>query len=223
MIINKTKDMKTFYFNIQSKGGAGKSMLTYLQALKLENDDNSFFIDLDSSTRTSAKQLKFISAKKRLIETDIMDEFQRIEREKLFAVLEGLSEDIDSENIYLDFGAPESEQFPKLFRMEFTAKEFKAFETDIDARFIFNIVIAGGPAYTSCMDYADHVATSLNGEFDVFLYLNEYSFQSQTSIMEEVNQYAEKNKEIIKGVVPFGNIYVDRMSGRNILENVKHG
>ena len=31
--------MKTIYLNIQSKGGAGKSMLTYLQALKHENDE----------------------------------------------------------------------------------------------------------------------------------------------------------------------------------------
>jgi hypothetical protein len=30
--------MKTFYFTIEAKGGAGKSMLTHLQALK--NEDN---------------------------------------------------------------------------------------------------------------------------------------------------------------------------------------
>lgn len=217
------KIMKTFYFNIQAKGGAGKSMLTYLQALKRENDTESVFVDLDNSTKTSAKQLKFLAGEKdRLISVDIIDEFHRIEREKLFGVLEELNDTAFS-TIYLDFGAPESEQLPKLFSMDYTVKEFKAFETSIDANFIFNIVVAGGPAYTSCMEYADYVATSLKGEFDVFLYLNEYSFLSQSAIIEEVNQYAEKNKKIIKGVARFGNISVDRMSGQKIMENVKQG
>lgn len=30
-------------------------------------------------------------------------------------------------------------------------------------------------------------------------------------------------KELVKGVRPFGNIYVERESGRNIMDNVKHG
>src|SRR3954464_5320818 len=76
--------MKTFYFNIQAKGGAGKSMLTYLQALKNEENESTLFVDLDNSTKTSIKQLKFLKDKKRLVETDIIDAFRRIEREKLF-------------------------------------------------------------------------------------------------------------------------------------------
>jgi cellulose biosynthesis protein BcsQ len=59
--------MKIFYFNIQSKGGAGKSMLTYLQALKHETNDQAVFVDLDSSTKTSVRQLRFIGIKKRFL------------------------------------------------------------------------------------------------------------------------------------------------------------
>jgi len=51
--------MKSFYFNIQSKGGSGKSMLTYLQALKHEKNEKAAFVDLDSSTQTSTRQLHF--------------------------------------------------------------------------------------------------------------------------------------------------------------------
>ena len=47
--------MKTYYFNIQAKGGAGKSMLTYLQALKNEENASTLFVDLDNSTKTSPK------------------------------------------------------------------------------------------------------------------------------------------------------------------------
>ena len=40
--------MKTIFLNIQSKGGAGKSMLTYLQALKHQGNEHVAFVDLDS-------------------------------------------------------------------------------------------------------------------------------------------------------------------------------
>src|SRR3954467_6296999 len=116
--------MKTFYFNIQAKGGAGKSMLTYLQALKNEDNENALFVDLDNSTKTSLKQLKFLKEKRRLVETDITDAVKRIEREKLFQVLEGLR-GMDFNEYYLDFGAPESEQLPSLFTLDFSADEFK--------------------------------------------------------------------------------------------------
>jgi cellulose biosynthesis protein BcsQ len=49
--------MKTIYFNIQSKGGAGKSMLTYLQAIKNEQNEKAFFVDMDGSTLTSSQAL----------------------------------------------------------------------------------------------------------------------------------------------------------------------
>lgn len=214
--------MKTFYFNIQAKGGAGKSMLTYLQALKREDDKETVFVDLDNSTKTSVKQLKFLGEKERLITTDIIDSFNRIEREKVFNVLEQLNETSFTE-FYLDFGAPESEQLPSLFKMDFTVEEFKEFEQSIDAKFVFNIVISGGPAYRSCMEYASVVAEALNGEFDVFLFLNEFTFQAYPTLLQEVNSYAEENKDLVKGVCQFGNISTDRISGQNIMENVKDG
>ena len=55
--------MKQFQFNVQAKGGSGKSMLTYLLALKYETDQRVYFIDLDSSVRTSLQQLKFLHGK----------------------------------------------------------------------------------------------------------------------------------------------------------------
>ena len=60
---NKNNYMKQFHFNVQAKGGSGKSMLTYLQALKNETSQRSYFIDLDSSVKTSLQQLKFLQGK----------------------------------------------------------------------------------------------------------------------------------------------------------------
>ena len=214
--------MKTYYFNIQAKGGAGKSMLTYLQALKNEENASTLFVDLDNSTKTSLKQLKFLKEKRRLVETDITDAFKRIEREKLFQVLEDLNE-MDFKEYYLDFGAPESEQLPNLFNIDFTVDEFKEFESGIAATFIFNIIVSGGPAYLSCMEYVDKVSQALAGQFDVFLFLNEFTFYSYPTLIDEVKQYATRSDNLIKGIRLFGNISIDRNSGQNILEHVREG
>src|SRR5690625_103967 len=116
--------MKQFIFNIQSKGGVGKSMLTYLQALKENDNPKAAFIDLDSSSRTSIKQLAFLKEKERVFEINITDSLKKIEREKFFEVVEGLLE-MDFQKYYIDFGSPESTQFPSLFNFDFTIDEFK--------------------------------------------------------------------------------------------------
>ncbi len=215
--------MKYFIFNIQSKGGAGKSMLTYLQALKNENNEKTLFVDLDNSTKTSLKQLQFLSVKKRIAEVSINDNKRRIDREKLFDVIEKLAALEPFETIFIDFGAPESQQFPSLFNLDFSAGELKDFETALDAKFVFNVIVAGGASYVSCMEFTHEVSESLKGLFDVNIWLNEYSFTNYESLIDEVKQYADANKEVITSVRVFGNIETDRSSGQNIIQSAKSG
>lgn len=215
--------MRTFYFNIQSKGGAGKSMLTYLQGLKNEQNGKSLFIDLDSSTKTSAKQLTFLRDQKRIAEVTINDNQKRIDREKLFEVLENLATMDQFEDFYIDFGAPESQQLPSLFNLDFSLEQFKEFETSLEAKFVFNIIIAGGTSYLSCMRFTEEVVDSLNGQFDILLWINEQSFTNYETLVDEVKQYSEANKDCITEVRLFGNIAVDRNSGQNIIDSVKQG
>lgn len=214
--------MKTFYFNVQAKGGAGKSMLTYLQALKNECRETTVFVDMDNSTKTSVRQLNFLSEKDRLLEIDIIDNIQRIEREKLFQCLEELV-CYDFDEYYLDFGAPESEQLPKLFTLDFSAEEFKEFELSIDSHFVFNVVVAGGPAYISCMDYLSKIAEPLEGKFEVLLFINEFTFQTHPALIDEAKNFASLNNKLIKEARTFGNIAAERSSGQHILEFVRGG
>src|SRR5579859_5112530 len=132
--------MKTYFFNIQSKGGAGKSMLTYLQASKHETNTKTFFVDLDNSTRTSVKQLDFLRGEQRMAEVSLIDHVKRIEREKFFEIIESLNV-LPFNEFYLDFGAPESQQLPILFSLDVTTEEFKNFEKGLNARFVFNIIV----------------------------------------------------------------------------------
>src|SRR5664279_5196451 len=156
--------MKHFQFNVQAKGGSGKSMLTYLQALKNQATPRSYFIDLDSSVRTSLQQLKFLQGKKppRFATIDLLDHRSKIDLQLLFEkLLEEAQKDYDS--YYLDFGAPESDQLPSLFSKDYTIEEFKQIESELSAQFIFNIVVAGGGAYEGCTGYLQKLSGLLDG------------------------------------------------------------
>jgi len=197
-------------------------MLTYLQALKHETNKQVFFVDLDNSTRTSVRQLDFLKDKKRLAEVNLIDHIKRIEREKLFEIIENLNL-LPFSDFYLDFGAPESQQLPILFSLDVTTEEFKAFEKGLDAKFVFNIVVAGGTSYLSCMEFTREVVSALNGKFEIFLYINEFSFPDQDELITEIELYAQSNVDFITGTKKFGKIAIDRSSGRIILDHIKRG
>lgn len=216
--------MKTFYFNIQSKGGAGKSMLTYLQALKHEKNEKTAFVDLDSSTQTSTRQLHFLTQQEanRLFSVDIFDNLKKIEREKLYDVLQAFNAQPFDE-IYIDFGAPESEQLPSLFSLDFSIDEFKEFEKELKAKFVFNVILCGGTSYASTFDYLKKLTEIVKGKFEIAMYLNELTFQNYNLLIDELNEFAKKAKGYISKVVRFGDIYVDRNSGQIITENIRNG
>lgn len=214
--------MKNFYFNVQSKGGAGKSMLTYLMALKHQENENIVFVDLDSSTQTSAKQLNFISRSGRLIKTDIYDRAKKLDRERFIEVLEGLNQ-LDKTDFYIDFGAPESEQLPGLFSIDFNIDEFKLIEQELKARFVFNVIIAGGPAYEACFNYLKNLTGIINGRFDIYAYANEFTFNNYENLFDTLKNFVVATKGLVKAVIPFGDFYPDRRSGKIILDNIRDG
>lgn len=216
--------MKTIYLNIQSKGGSGKSMFTYLQALKYESNEDTAFVDLDSSTQTSKRQLKFLVLKKtnRVIEVSIIDKQKKIEREKLFQILEALNQ-TQFKDIYVDFGASESEQLPSLFSLDFSIDDFKEFEKGLDAKIIFNVIIAGGTAYVSTLEYLQRVTALVEGKFEIYAWINEFTFFNYSSYIEEVKKFVTSTNGWIQCTKCFGNINTDRSSGQLIIENVREG
>ncbi|MGE9310868.1 hypothetical protein ACLOAU_04460 [Niabella sp. CJ426] len=214
--------MKNYHFNLQSKGGAGKSMLTYLQALKQEENAGAAFVDLDSASRTSSTQLAFLSLKNRVFEIEILDDIKRIDREKLFKVLEALNE-TEYEDIYIDFGSSESDQLLRLLTLDFTIDDFVEFEKTLKAHFFFNIVIAGGAAYGPSFLFLKKMTEAVKGSFPVYIYANEFTFKNNRQLIEELGQFVKSTKGLIREVRPFGDINTDRASGIEISANVKDG
>lgn len=216
--------MKQFFFNCQAKGGTGKSMLTYLQALKNEDNPETGFIDLDSSTKTSTRQLDFLvndGQPDRLFTVDIFDSIKRIERERLLKILQSFN-DKSFEQIYVDFGAPESEQLPPLLKLDFTSDEFKELESsELGVKFIFNVLLCGGTSYQSTLEYLKEITVILKNNFDIVVYANMFTFRGYDQQLDHLNDFVKKSK--IKKVIQFGNIETDRASGKTIMDLIRQG
>lgn len=215
--------MKKFYFNLQAKGGVGKSFLTALIALKNEDNPKTYFVDLDSSVKTSSQQLKFLQGRTppRFASMHLLDNRIKIDRQLLFENLHTLSQK-DYEEFYLDFGAPESTEFPSLFGEDYTIGEFKQIEKELNAQFILNIVIAGGSSYEACTNYLQRITDLVKGALEATLYINEATFINKDKI-KELTAFADLNRNLISRVKLFGDFDSTTSPHKNILKKMEGG
>lgn len=216
--------MKTFYFNIQAKGGSGKSMLTYLLALKHESNHRAYFIDLDSSVRTSLQQLEFLKGKRpaRFATIDLLDSRAKIDRQMLFENLQEQSQK-DYDSFYLDFGAPESDQFPSLFSKDYSIEEFKEIQDELNSKFVFNIIIAGGSAYKACTRYLENICSLVNGAFETNIFINQTTFSNHPGLIAELNAFAALEENHIHSIKLFGDFDSSTAPHKNILRKIELG
>lgn len=213
--------MQRFQFNIQAKGGAGKSMLTYLQALKQQDNDRAYFVDFDSSVKSSCQQLKFLQGKtpSRFATMSLLDQREKLDRQLLFENLYELSQK-DYDCFYLDFGAPESDQLPSLFSKDYTIEEFKEVQDQLNAQFIFNVVIAGGSAYEPCTQYLQRITLLNKDLFEVNLYINESTFAGTPGLIKELMAFGKNHVSTIR---QYGDFDITTAPHRSILQKISEG
>lgn len=216
--------MQQFQFNIQAKGGAGKSMLTYLQALKEQASDSSYFVDFDSSVKSSCQQLKFLQGKtpSRFATMSLLDSREKLDRQLLFENLYQLSQK-DYDRFYLDFGAPESDQLPSLFSKDYTIEEFREVQNELNAQFIFNVVIAGGSAYEPCTHYLQKIALLTKGLFEVNVYVNESTFAGTPQLIKELTAFGAAEENHISAIRLYGDFDITTAPHRSILQKISEG
>jgi hypothetical protein len=168
--------MKTIHLILQAKGGVGKSLFTWFVA-HAEKETKTSFIDLDESTHTSANRLESVVGNKRIRHVEILNDSKRMEREKIIGLFESLSK-AQSPNIYIDFGASESEEFKKLLEFDIPSNILKdeMIRMELDLR-IF-VVVAGRDAFISCFNYYQLLSQQLSEHFKTVILLNEGTFGS---------------------------------------------
>lgn len=208
--------MKTIQLILQAKGGVGKSLFTWFVA-HAEKDAKTSFIDLDESTQTSANRLESIVGSKRIRHVEILNDSKRLEREKIISLFESLSK-AQSPNIYIDFGASESEEFRKLLAFDIPSEILNIELTNMDIQLQIFVVIAGRDAFVSCFSFYEKIFQQVNNHFALTLLLNEGTFGSYEAIEIIKNRLISTNTKF----QCFGNLG-DSESGKDVIKILTEG
>jgi hypothetical protein len=173
--------MKKIHFIAQAKGGVGKSLLMYLFALKFGHDSSIFFVDLDSSTESSKRQLKFLPDSNMDV-VNLSDDKDVLVRDRLISYLEQVS-DSAFDQFFFDLGSPESAQLPALLRYDLPMKEFA---DELGLEIIFHIVIGGGSAYVASGRYLDQIRDIAGTDFKINVWKSATSFRKFPALAKEL-------------------------------------
>jgi hypothetical protein len=192
--------MKKVNFIAQSKGGVGKSLFAWFVAQATKEDEETIFIDLDNSTRTSRRLSGFIDSS-RVAELSILDNFNKLDRIKFMDMFEQISSN-NATNFYVDLGAPESVEFKGMFDFEFPAEEVAAVLTELEIDLTVYVVISGSDAMTQCIEYYDALTTSVQGHFNVIPLINEGTFGGSKNLESGFQVFRDTGTEFMS----FGNL-----------------
>lgn len=207
--------MKTeFHFVVQAKGGVGKSLHTYLRALS-QAGSASLFVDLDSSTKTSSRQLAFLGPD-RFEAFSLLDNRERLMRDLFIGYVESLSGSPFTK-VFMDFGAPESEQLPALITRDIDLKEW-CDELGITA--IFHIIIGGGGAYLASIAFLEKMRAALGPRFEIVVWQNLFGFNQFPNLSKELEENCTALGLVLKR---FGDFEPASLLGGQILDGIRHG
>lgn len=207
--------MKKMHLILQAKGGVGKSLLTYLFALTKAHKPDTLFVDVDSSTKTSTRQLVFLR-ENQLESISLLNNHEMLVRDIFIKYLESVSQ-TNFKEIFFDFGAPESEQFPALMKHDIP---FKLFLEKIGYKAHFHIVVAGGGSYFASMDYLQKIGLVINNEFPITVWKNITSFNNSENLASELE---ETCKSTGLKLAQFGDFEPHSSLGSEILGNISKG
>jgi hypothetical protein len=208
--------MKKVNLILQAKGGVGKSLFTWFVA-QAEKDSKTSFIDLDESTQTSSNRLEYIVGSKRIRHFQILNDSKRMEREKIIALFESLSK-AQSPNIFIDFGASESEEFKKLLSLDIPAEILKDELTKMEIEIKIIVVIAGRDAFVSSFHYFEKLSEQILGIFQFEALLNEGTFGGSEALEAVKIEFTSKQINF----KTFGNMG-ESESGKDVIKLITEG
>lgn len=203
--------MKKVSLVIQSKGGVGKSLFLWFVA-QLEKEKTSAFIDLDESTFTTANRLGKVVGENRVKHFKILNENKKLEREKILNLFEVIAT-TKSKQWFIDFGAPESEEFKRLLTYDISAQTLAEELASMGIQLNLYIVIAGRDALVASLNYYESIQKLVGEALPFVALLNEGTFGGIESISlgKELLQKANIN------FMPFGGLG-DSESGKEIIQ-----
>ncbi len=174
--------MKKLIFIAQSKGGAGKSILTFLLAEKFKD---AVIMDMDDATKTSSLQLAY----RKPLQITFLNSNKVIDRGYFTTFLEKIASSKNSLFI-CDLGASVSEQLPYYFNDvgEFLPLALKEMGIEL---VIYNIV-GGSNIFSQTMAYQQALCEAVKGYFNIRIYKNDY-YEFNEPQLQDLEQYAAEH------------------------------
>lgn len=188
--------MKQVNLILQSKGGVGKSLFMWFVAQQ-HKAEKTIFIDLDESTQTSSARLGAVVGKDRVRSFKILNEYKKLEREKIIGLFEGLAT-AKSDTFYIDFGAPESAEFLHLLAQDVPADILKEELTALGITLRVFVVVAGRDALSSCVNYYDALSIALSAQFPLTMLVNMGTFGGIETAEKAIEKLVELGYAPIK-------------------------
>jgi hypothetical protein len=171
------------YFITQAKGGAGKSVLTFMLAEKYKE---AIILDLDDATTTSIKQLAY----RKPIRVSFLDPTtKRIDRGAFNGMFQSVIE-ANRELFIADLGASVAEQLPKYFAMNGVEVIMEVLHSsNIQLQIV--CVIGGGNIFKATMEHLDELVQSTNGQLDITVAHNGFypcAQEQQATLLDYVHE-----------------------------------
>lgn len=176
---------KKIYLITQAKGGAGKSVLTFMLAEKYKE---AAILDLDDATTTTMKQLAY----RKPIKVSFLDPTtKRIDRGAFNGLFESTME-AKKELFIADLGASVAEQLPKYFNMNGVENVIEILNSSkIQLQII--CVVGGGNIFKATMEYVDELVDASKGKLSITMAYNGFYPLSHEQEMT-LTKYAVDNK-----------------------------
>jgi ATPases involved in chromosome partitioning len=168
--------MKKIIFITQSKGGVGKSVLSFLYGQKFA--ESAVFLDLDDATSTTLKQLAYLQPK----QVSFLNESKNIDRGLYNNFLEYIS--VHEKNTFIcDLGASISEQLPYYIN-DFSATALKSALDAMQIELTIICVVGGQNIFVACMDYLEGLATACDNQIKIKVAVNDHFLLNETQQQE---------------------------------------
>lgn len=167
---------------MQSKGGVGKSFLTWFIAQIEKENKAVYFIDVDSETQTSKTRIPGIVGEERIGLYKILNDNKKLDREQLINLFELISKTKIPEDYYLDFGASESREFKSLLEFDFPAEIFVDAIKELKLNLRIFIVVSGKDSLAACSKFFKEINDLIGDLIEVKFVQNEGTFGSKAEI-----------------------------------------
>ena len=157
--------MKKLIFIAQSKGGAGKSVLSFLLA---EKHPDAIIFDMDDATKTTSLQLAYRQPR----QVTFLNSNKVIDRGLFNKFLEKTAQSKKSDLFFADLGASISEQLP--YYLQDVIDFLPAVLLELGLTLEIYVVVGGANIYKQTMDYLSSLLSSVNQQIPIKVFQNQF-------------------------------------------------